>query len=542
MATKKSLKPAYLTDNSTEEDFLDFSDYVEILKDVILNAETPITLGIFGPWGAGKSSLMVQLQKSIKRGGLPKSKTVWFTAWKYDKSDALWRAFVLRVIDSLYPIDNKTQERIPLEDIKDKDQIDAVKELMKLEEIIYHPLDWEEKGQFKIDWTNALKGGGKALVDIVSSMGVIPGLGIIEGLSDTIFGDDANLASAIGREIQNYHREQLLHREQFEDTFAKVLELILKENGRLVIFVDDLDRCLPEKSLEILEAIKLFLDVKRTVFVIGMDKEVVELGVEARYHDVFKNLGVTERTALPISGSSYLQKIIQIPFNIPDLYSGKVENFIINLQSTQSHEVQLEPLVRQIISRGAYPNPRYIKRIINIFTLLKKLVHIRERRSPEEGGLEDGAITYPLLVKSIIIQVQWPELYEDWKKDPSLIKRIEAYCHSNSGNLIKNRVEPKENEQKYLNNTDRYYLLDQMLTFPQYDTENELSPSNMISSFLHLHGDQIAQYIYLTSIARTIRIEMDTPFSNVRPVILRKPIDMEEDDSEGQLDFLNDDV
>ena len=61
--------------------------------------------------------------------------------------------------------------------------------------------------------------------------------------------------------------------EQFEKTFAEAITKILGEDGRLVVFVDDLDRCLPEKAIEILEAIKLFLHVPQTIFVLGMDRE-----------------------------------------------------------------------------------------------------------------------------------------------------------------------------------------------------------------------------------------------------------------------------
>ena len=75
------------------------------------------------------------------------------------------------------------------------------------------------------------------------------------------------------------------------------------------VFVDDLDRCLPEKAIEVLEAIKLFLEAPGTVFVLGMDREVVERGVESRYRGFFRQVSTTGND-LPISGDTYLQVFV----------------------------------------------------------------------------------------------------------------------------------------------------------------------------------------------------------------------------------------
>ena len=68
--------------------------------------------------------------------------------------------------------------------------------------------------------------------------------------------------------------------EDFEKTFAEAIPLLEDKEARLIVFVDDLDRCLPEKAVEVLEAIKLFLEVKGVVFVLGMDQEIVRRGIE----------------------------------------------------------------------------------------------------------------------------------------------------------------------------------------------------------------------------------------------------------------------
>ena len=93
----------YLTDYWTDEDHLFFSDFRPALLDIVTSAQTPLTVGVFGPWGSGKTSLLRMLEQDIAGKGLPTLRTVWFTAWKYDRHEALWRALILRVLDALYP-------------------------------------------------------------------------------------------------------------------------------------------------------------------------------------------------------------------------------------------------------------------------------------------------------------------------------------------------------------------------------------------------------------------------------------------------------
>ena len=84
-----SAKTSILDDLPTDCDALDFTPYVETLVDVCQTASTPLTIGVFGTWGSGKTSLM-----RMVKNGLPESyTTAWFDAWKYDKEETLWRAF-----------------------------------------------------------------------------------------------------------------------------------------------------------------------------------------------------------------------------------------------------------------------------------------------------------------------------------------------------------------------------------------------------------------------------------------------------------------
>jgi hypothetical protein len=102
-------------------------------------------------------------------------------------------------------------------------------------------------------------------------------------------------------------------RKQFED----MVETWVGEQGRLVVFIDDLDRCTPDKVPEVLEAIKLFTTTRRCVYVLGLDHDIVRQGIETKY-EFPESEGAAE----------YLEKIVQIPFHLPPLDEGRMENFI----------------------------------------------------------------------------------------------------------------------------------------------------------------------------------------------------------------------
>ncbi|RME09509.1 MAG: hypothetical protein D6816_04325, partial [Bacteroidetes bacterium] len=305
----------YLTDNPTPEDNLKFEDFRLALGDIAGKAATPLTIGIFGAWGSGKTSLM-QMVKEDLTGKTNSVRTVWFTAWKYDRHEALWRALILRIIEALYPRQTlkdtpwEEQPRLP-DDQLTEIQKEQVALLDRLASSLYGSVSWEEGGRWAVEWSKAGKEFAKLPAFVLANLTGMSSLAEAIGL-------DPKLAEAIHRDMQTGYMNQLVSMEQFENAFSQAVRKILGKDGRLIVFVDDLDRCLPEKAIEVLEAIKLFLEAPGVVFVLGMDKAVVQRGIEARYGAFFHQQPGRE-SELPISGDSYLQKIVQIPFHLPAL-------------------------------------------------------------------------------------------------------------------------------------------------------------------------------------------------------------------------------
>jgi len=241
--------------------------------------------------------------------------------------------------------------------------------------------------------------GGSALGKIVEELQKAG----VENLSDEAL-------DAIQRERTKIHIEQVRFLEQFQDRFHKIVaeSVIRNQNGRLIIFIDDLDRCLPEKAIEILEAIKLFMDVPGCVFVLGLDQEVIARGVELRYKEFFKN---GEQN--PINGAKYLEKIIQLPFHIPPIEEQDMGIFVKSLVQDWPH-----PDCPKIFSETVSYNPRQVKRAVNSFLLLLRLAKERKIKA---------TITHLRLAKIVAIQSILPELHEIFKLQPALLPKLEDY-------------------------------------------------------------------------------------------------------------------
>lgn len=535
--TRKPSESPFLTDRWSDEDSLNFGDFSPVLQEILTGSQTPLTVGIFGPWGSGKTSLLRQLRKQIDAPGNPKVRTVWFTAWKYDHMDALWRAFILRVLGGLYPRqsgDGPWEERPRLTELS-AEQSKQVEMLERLEESVYRPVDWQELGRLTVDWLALLRESKDAAVELTEEFLPVPG--VIKKLLRLAVGyreDEADGVSAgIQREIQHYRMEQLQHMEQFEEAFANAVQEILGKEGRLVVFVDDLDRCLPEKAVEVLEAIKLFLDVPGTVFVLGMDRRVIERGIEARYGAHFRGQGAPSGAEFPISGGEYLQKIVQIPFFLPPLDVADMQGYIEALEGELSPRNQLTEMTRRVLAVGLPPNPRQAKRVINVFRLLKGIAQARVDRK----ALDPGDVAWPLLAKTVLIQAQYPELYQEWRVRPTLLRTLEEAYERNpvdEDEIIHGRpvgprgragesdlpdggaVPVREERQgglldPYLADRRKYARLERLLTFPPLD--EDVGNGGERARFMGLDGPAMSVYVRLAGTVNAV----ETPALSVIP-------------------------
>ncbi|HEX6047541.1 MAG TPA: P-loop NTPase fold protein [Pyrinomonadaceae bacterium] len=401
---------AFFPDKPSAHDYLDFHSYAATLAELIDKTQTPLTVGVFGAWGSGKTTLMGMIENSLRnaRNNSESDRFVLvrFDAWKYYKEDALWRALLLRVLDALRP-DERDQSKKVLRD-----------SIEQLEQRLYRDVEWKEKGGLSIDWPKLTKSGASGALKL--SFAFVPGVSTLAecvkaaqnaiGKGD-VAGDVAAIAEAFQRDVIVHHRTQLKHIEQFQDEFSKLVKQHFATQ-RLVIFVDDLDRCLPEKAIEVLEAIKLFLDVEGCVFVLGIDQEVITRGLEARYKEIAAD------GQSPKFSTHYIEKLIQLPFHLPPIDAREIGSYLGSLNVAWPHAD-----CAKVFAEALSPNPRHIKRTINVFMLLWKLA---ERRR-ESLGREVTALR---LAKVVILQTAYPRVFDHLKSDGGLLKQLELLSRS----------------------------------------------------------------------------------------------------------------
>ena len=227
-----------------------------------------------------------------------------------------------------------------------------------------------------------------------------------------------------------------------------------KQNGlRMVVFIDDLDRCLPEKAIEMLESIKLFLDIPGYIFFIGVDNKVVEKGVKVKYKGYVIDEKVSgefakhdkEEKGLPIAPTDYLEKMIQLPIYLPPIEKTRVDSYIRTLIG--EHKDILPYL--DIIERGLKRNPRTYKRFVNTLAFHKRLA--KEKGLLEEDKPEADRSDTPgtkkkepkikmriaLLIKWTLLNFAFQNLVEAIKTRKLLLTEIQDFI----GRMDKEREE-----------------------------------------------------------------------------------------------------
>ena len=326
----------------------------------------------------------------------------------------------------------KNLKRKQAQDDKEK----AHAELNDLEASLYREVEREELGDLQVDWRELLKGSVETALHV--GIALVPGLKIAQAVLEeagkkAVKDDPGALLKAIERAKTQIFSEQVQSLEQFQGKFKWIVDRFIKPRGKLVVFVDDLDRCVPEKAIGVLEAIKLFLDVPGCVFVLGLDRAVIARGIELKYRELGWVEESEERKRFIIEGTRYLEKIIQLPFQIPPIEREDMSTFVGGLVADWPHEQ-----CPGVFAEGLGDNPRQVKRTVNVFLLLWGLA--QERAEKLKGDIKPVR-----LAKVVAIQNIAPDLYEVLKRAPRLLRELEDYYRAEL-RAAEGRRTPQETE------------------------------------------------------------------------------------------------
>ncbi|MFH0785162.1 MAG: P-loop NTPase fold protein [Pseudomonadota bacterium] len=409
-----------LTDNPIAKknyDKFGFAPYAGILADTIRDTDSlPFCIGIFAEWGAGKSSLMNMIRDDLQNNNNNNIKTIWFNPWKYDRKEDLWNALIQTILFNI------------IEDSTDNTLSEKAKELAK-----------------STAWLLFKKGLGAVSAGIISEQN-------IEDLTQKIVKQD------------ELHFRHINH---FEENFRKVVDQYT-DNGKLVVFIDDLDRCLPENAITVLESLKLFIGDARCVFVLGMDHIVVEQGLNIRFSEKIK-----------MSGRDYLDKIIQVPFFLPPVPFTKLKTALQVSKATD-----FDDQIWKLVEFGLGGNPRKTKRFVNSSYLVNQIMHNREFMEIADTQNNNNNYMEPhhqkfYLAKLLIFQMVFLDYYLFLKQHPeSWFLYVENLIKADSLEGRKKAFESLPAIEKYWNDERLRQFMEKTHggEFPPTPKETEIYP------------------------------------------------------------------
>lgn len=382
------------TDNASKIDMLFYKPYADIVSETSIGTdEEPLTVGIFGLWGAGKSTLLNLIGKNYE--GNKDAIYVSINAWMFENYEDAKTAIMEALLREL-----KDNEKIPIKIRKSFvsliKKIDFLKVGTKAAATAAPVIASFVTGNplpLVLNLPNEAKEIETAIKSVSDS---------VRGIKDDYLKDDETVDDSVVNNIRNFRNE-----------FEKTLES--EEINRVVVLIDDLDRCQPERIIETLEAIKLFLSVKKTTFIIAADENVIQYAIKKKYPNIDGfNIELDKE---------YIEKMIQVPIQIPELSPKDVQNYLLLLVlqkymepnefeilvskieqeklMVQSDVIEVEGLeeiygslndsisfedrkeykevvgailqIRKIASHTLKGNPRQIKRFLNTFILKTKL-------------------------------------------------------------------------------------------------------------------------------------------------------------------------
>jgi len=410
-----------LTDNETKVDLLNNEAIASTIIGLLrAKPDHPVTIGVHGDWGAGKSSVLEMIEAGFV--GQDDVLCLKFNGWRFQGFEDAKIALIEGIVTGL------VEKRPAL-----KKAAVAVKDVFR-----------------RIDWLKVAKQAGGLAMTAFTGIPTPEQIGAIVGSLEALVADPAklvtkeNLSTAIDEAKDLLKPGESKNVPEEVEAFRKAFDQLLKDAGinQLVVLIDDLDRCLPDTAIETLEAIRLFVFTAKTAFVVAADEAMIEYAVRKHFPDLPDSTGPRDYAR------NYLEKLIQVPFRIPALGETETRIYVTLLLAgaevgeddadygklitvareklkrpwtnggldaasvktalgkqadKANNALALSDQIGPILASGTKGNPRQIKRFLN--TLL-----LRERTATARGFGDD--IKLPVLAKLMLAERFLPRLFE----------------------------------------------------------------------------------------------------------------------------------
>ncbi|MBN8789780.1 MAG: hypothetical protein J0I84_22090 [Terrimonas sp.] len=411
-----------LSDNETRVDLLNSEAIAKTIVNLITERpDHPVTIGVHGDWGAGKSSVLEMIE-----AGLADQQDVIvikFNGWRFqgfeDAKISLIEGIVTELVEKRSLFTKAKDEVVDI--YKRIDWLKLAKKAGGLAWTAFTGIPSAEIVQTVIEGLENIAKAPTKLATKENIEGLITGAKSILKPKD----DSKNIPTEIGE-------------------FRKSFDILLKKAGikQLIVLVDDLDRCLPDTAIETLEAIRLFVFTTKTAFVVAADEGMIEYAVRRHFPEFSETIGAQTYSR------NYLEKLIQVPFRIPVLGETETRIYVTLLlvgSELGDGDADFEKLIKAarerlkkpwegtpldataikaalgdkatkvqnallisdqigpILANGTKGNPRQIKRFLNTLIL--------RQRTAEARGFGQ-LISIPVLAKLMIAERFLPRLFE----------------------------------------------------------------------------------------------------------------------------------
>lgn len=324
------------SDNETSTDYINFRHYEDAICQIIDTDELlPCSIGIFGDWGSGKSSLMKMIESRYEsqEGVL----TIRFNGWLFEGYEDAKTVLMGRIVEEISrhcTLDEKAK---------------------KVAIRLFKKIDLLKVGSSIVKFGIGAALGPAGLLGVTATE-------ILKSLKDEDYegffknGDDKEETSRSS--IQDFGKD-----------FAELLNKTKLK--KIVVLIDDLDRCNPDTIIGTLEAIKLFLFVHNTAFIIGADERLIKYAVRRRFPEITGD-------KLDV-GRDYLEKLIQFPVRIASMNAVELTNYInllfarLYLQANDVETLRQKVIAddRNLRSKGF--NAATVQQLLNRTTIDSKL-------------------------------------------------------------------------------------------------------------------------------------------------------------------------
>lgn len=323
---------AVVGDLPTTQPKLGFESYAAALVDAVEGGKpAQYTLGLYGPWGSGKSSLLGALASGLRANG--KSVVIEFDAWRYQPGGELVASLLTLIARA-------------------------------------------------IEQNAKLRHFGSKLLDVAHAM---------VSASSLTFGGPTGATL----EIDGEKAMRALDAEKAPPNFVDAIREMRRaaddiSGERLVILIDDLDRCSPTNLVAVLETINNVMDLSGFVFVVALDYDVLVQAITAEYPHV--------------SGHEFIEKMVQIPFRVPPLNTSSahvLRDLLPNFQTLVSlQDERFQSVLLEVVRRALRGNPRQAKRLVNSYLVLDRIL-----------SRQKSAASRALLLIILGLQFGWPDDY-----------------------------------------------------------------------------------------------------------------------------------